>query len=221
MDEITTREKILNRIREALTNSPMDNPYPSIDLDESITAEMSEFSDTLFAENFVRRGGRFVYCESVDVAVRSLHIIGNQEDWSGNLYCGEEEIAQLLEAAGLSCSGRKEDAVVKKIGCCSCRYLLAQTGSVVFDASTVGRKLYASADVMVFFATVDQIGWDLKSAFKDMRKFGNLSSMTTIWTGLSKMTDIDGVDRKGFGPEKVIVFLIDSVNYVEKDAGEE
>lgn len=209
MEEATSKEKILKDIREALISYPIENPYPTIDLEEPVAAMGDDYPDALFAENFVRRGGKLIYCENVDTAVQSLQLLGMQEDWSGQIFCGEDAVARLLDAAGLAYSRRPADVAVKRIGCCSCLSLFAQTGSVLFDAATVGRRLYAGADLIIFFATMDQIVPDEREAFREMKEVALRSSSTTVWTGLSRLTDIDGESRPGLGPARVILFLID------------
>lgn len=209
MEEATSKEKILKDIREALITYPIENPYPTIDLEEPVAAMGDDYPDALFAENFVRRGGKLIYCENVDTAVQSLQLLGMQEDWSGQIFCGEDAVARLLDAAGLAYSRRPSDVAVKRIGCCSCLSLFVQTGSVLFDAATMGRRLYACADLIIFFATMDQIVSDEREAFKEMKEVPLRSSSTTVWTGLSKLTDIDGESRSGLGPGRVILFLID------------
>ncbi|MBD5390032.1 hypothetical protein HDR64_02865 [bacterium] len=219
MEEVTSKEKILKDIREALTSHPIENPYPTIDLDEPVATVGNDYPDALFAENFVRRGGKLIYCENVETAVQSLHLLGMQEDWSGQIFCGEDAVAQLLDAAGLAYSRRPSDVAVKRIGCCSCLSLFAQTGSVLFDAATVGRRLYAGADLIIFFATMDQIVLDEREAFREMKEVPLRSSSTTVWTGLSKLTDIDGESRPGFGPGRVILFLIDRAEVYVRTEG--
>lgn len=219
MEEVTSKEKILKDIREALTSHPIENPYPTIDLDEPVATVGNDYPDALFAENFVRRGGKLIYCENVETAVQSLHLLGMQEDWSGQIFCGEDAVAQLLDAAGLAYSRRPSDVAVKRIGCCSCLSLFAQTGSVLFDAATVGRRLYAGADLIIFFATMDQIVLDEREAFREMKEVPLRSSSTTVWTGLSKLTDIDGESRPGFGPGCVILFLIDRAEVYVRTEG--
>lgn len=209
MEAATSKEKILKDIREALTSHPIENPYPTIDLDEPVSVMGHDYPDALFAENFVRRGGKLIYCENVETAVQSLQLLGRQEDWSGRIFCGEDAVACLLDAAGLAYSRKNSDVVVKRVGCCSCLSLFAQSGSVLFDAATVGRRLYAGADVMIFFATIDQIVRDERDAFREMKEQPLRSSSTMIWTGMSKLTDIDGESRPGLGPGRVILFLID------------
>lgn len=220
MEEATSKEKILKDIREALTTYPIENPYPNIDLDEPVMAAGHDYPDALFAENFVRRGGKLIYCENVETAVQSLQLLGTQEDWSGRIFCGEEVVAWLLDAAGLAYSRRPSDVAVKRIGCCSCLSLFAQTGSILFDAATVGRRLYAAADLIIFFATMDQIVQDEREAFKELKELPWRASSTTVWTGLSGVTDIDGETQRGLGPGRVILFLIDqSEVYVRPEEG--
>ncbi|MEG2667041.1 MAG: LUD domain-containing protein, partial [Bacteroidales bacterium] len=110
----------------------------------------------------------------------------------------------------LSYGNSPKDAVVKKVGCCACKYLLARTGSMVFDSSQVGRKIFASAEVLLFFATMRELVPDMKTALKQIKESRQpFPSMLSTWTGLSKITDIDMDEKNGLGPDKIFLFLID------------
>ena len=79
--------------------------------------------------------------------------------------------------------------------------------------------MYAGADLIIFFATMDQIVLDEREAFREMKEVPLRSSSTTVWTGLSKLTDIDGESRPGFGPGRVILFLIDRAEVYVRTEG--
>lgn len=209
MGEATAKEKILKDIREALTSAPMNNPYTKIDLDENLTIMGEDYPDALFAENFVASGGKLVYCENLAIAVKNLRLFALQEDWNANIYCPEEEyIGKILSAAGLQYSSNKSHSVLKKILACSVQNLVAQTGSILFNSSKIGRRAYMAADTIIFFAAPDQIAWDYKECLEIIRKQIDTASSFSIWTGLSSITDIDQDKRRGLGPNKILLFLI-------------
>jgi len=60
MEESTSREKILKKVRDALIEKT-EAPYPIIDQDSSVYKEITEPLDVAFAEELVRIAGKFVY----------------------------------------------------------------------------------------------------------------------------------------------------------------
>jgi len=71
MEDSTSREKILKRVRDALIEKT-EAPYPIIDQDSSVYKEITEPLDVTFAEALVKIAGKFVYCESEDEFAATL-----------------------------------------------------------------------------------------------------------------------------------------------------
>ncbi len=99
LQEITPKERILKRIREALTAAPVPVER-AIDLDSPVFVPAGATLDVVFAENFVHRGGRFVYCENMEEALQSLRFLV------------EENGGATISSAGTnrwnpSCNGRE------------------------------------------------------------------------------------------------------------------
>ena len=63
MEDSTTREKILKKIRQALTNH-RSQPYPNIDWDSNVHVLSKDSLEESFAKEFTAIGGRFVFCEN-------------------------------------------------------------------------------------------------------------------------------------------------------------
>ena len=208
LQEITPKERILKRIREALTAAPV-TLQPAIDLDSSVFIPAGASLDVVFAENFVHRGGRFVYCENMEEAVQSLQFLADDNQWHDRIFCRDESVEPILQWAKISYGKEPLDGVLKSVGICACRCLVANDGSILFDASSAGRRIFAQADTMVFIALSGQIYPDLRTFWKMQPADGNLPSMTSLWTGLSHFTDVDGLPVPGFGPKNIYLVLID------------
>ena len=64
MEESTSREKVLKKVRHALIYKT-DNPFPHVDFDSPVYMPMNDTSDVNFAQEFTEVGGVFIYCENV------------------------------------------------------------------------------------------------------------------------------------------------------------
>ncbi|MDE5575314.1 MAG: lactate utilization protein [Bacteroidales bacterium] len=208
LQEITPKERILKRIREALTSAPV-TLQPAIDLDSSVFIPAGASLDVVFAENFVHRGGRFVYCENMEEAVQSLQFLADDNQWHDKIFCRDESVEPILQWAKISYGKEPLDGVLKSVGICACRCLVANDGSILFDASSAGRRIFAQADTIVFIALSGQICPDLRTFWKMQPADGNQPSMMSLWTGLSHFTDVDGLPIPGFGPKNIYLVLID------------
>lgn len=210
LQEITPKERILKRIREALIAAPAAVKR-GIDLDSSVFIPAGASLDVVFAENFVHKGGRFVYCENMEEAIQSIAFLAKENQWNDHIYCHDEAVESILQCAGLSYGKEPIDSVLRQVGVSSCRCLVANDGSILFDANLTGRRIFASADAIVFVALIEQIAPDLRTFWKTFRNHEPFPSMLSLWTGQSHFTDIDGSPVQGFGPRQTFLVLIDHI----------
>ncbi|MDR0763406.1 MAG: hypothetical protein LBF01_02800 [Bacteroidales bacterium] len=209
MSFISTKERILRKVADALV-SPMENPYPEVDLDEEVLSLVPEYEDVRFAENFINLGGKFVYCTNAEEAILNFRIFGQKEEWTGRIFCGDNDIAFFLQKAGLKFGQTEKDAIVKNIAIFPVHALVVDTGSIVYPVRGYARYAVANAQTIVFVATKDQLVPELKDAYKIMKsKAEILTAITSVFSGLSKIKDVDGNEFSGFGANEVYLFLID------------
>ena len=119
---------------------------------------------------------------------------------------GEKHIAILKEL-------QFHPVTEKLVSLTGCECLVAQTGSIVLsDAMTCTREAYALPDLLLVYATTDQIVPGMRTAFQTVkRKYAkNKPSQITIITGPSRSTDIEQTLVIGAnGIRQVAVFLVD------------
>ena len=78
MEETTSREKVLKKLRNALI-SQTEDPYPSLDLTSSVYKEFDEALDITFAMEFSKVQGKFIYCENEkDLQENLISLIGEK-----------------------------------------------------------------------------------------------------------------------------------------------
>ncbi len=80
MEETTSREKVLKRIRGALM-SKTDNPYPSLDTDSSIYSRFHGNKDITFAQEFTKAAGKFIYCENENELKTNFAALVAENNW--------------------------------------------------------------------------------------------------------------------------------------------
>ncbi len=210
MNFISTKERVLRKVDEALV-SPMENPYPELDLDDDILQQNHEHNDIGFAENFVRLGGEFRYCTSAEEMLESLRILAEKKEWSGKIFCADSDISQLLNKAGIKSEPTEKDAIVKPIAFFPVYALVADTGSVVYPIRGYARYAAANAQTIVFVATVDQLVSEMKEAYRIIKKNAEiLTSVVSVFSGFSKAIDMNGEEFQGFGAKEVYLFLVEN-----------
>jgi L-lactate dehydrogenase complex protein LldG len=221
MNFISTKERVLKKVADALV-SPMENPYPEVDLEEDVFLSVQKHEDVRFAENFIAIGGKFVYSADVEEAVKNLRTFGQKGEWTGKIFCSDDDIACFLQKAGLRFGQTERDAIVKSVAFFPVHALVADTGSVVYPIREYARYAVANAQTLVFVATMDQLVSELKDAYKTVKKKAEiLTTITSVFSGLSKITDVDGNEFPGFGAKEVYLFLIevaDDQNMADTDS---
>ncbi|MEO9052520.1 MAG: LUD domain-containing protein [Ginsengibacter sp.] len=206
----SSKEKILKKVREALSN-PVPLPFPKSEGSNSVFQPPAEDLEILFAEEFTKLMGKFAFCINEKDAKDQIQKLIAGRKWE-NVYCSEEKLSKLLQGNDfikMNTSSLAEcDAAIT-----SCSYLIARTGSIVMSSKqNSGRAASAYAPVHICIAYVGQLVFDTRDALKDLKsKYGNtFPSYITFAAGPSRTMNIENTMLIGaHGPKEVYLFLID------------
>jgi L-lactate dehydrogenase complex protein LldG len=228
---MTEREKILGRIREALSvPAPMPGQHgaahsatsvasPAAHAREWLPPVGDSFEDQLtrFRANAADLKATFYLADNRDELAKLLLELRDAEGWKKIASHGGE----LTEAAcrTLALPVCRTDQPFKAVdleacdaGITECDALIAQTGSVlVTNRSAGGRALSVLPPHHVVLARREQLLRDLPAAFELLkRKYGaNYPSMISFVTGPSRTGDIERILVLGaHGPKKLTIFCV-------------
>jgi L-lactate dehydrogenase complex protein LldG len=214
MEDATSREKVLKRVRNALLHKTQ-NPFPDIDFDANIYKELSDSLDVIFAEEFIKVGGKFVYCESEKDLADTLKVLIVENQWT-NIFCREDLVKQILFSSGIPFLSDNDDFADVEVGITLCEYLVARLGGImVSSGQQCGRKMFVYPPVHIVFAYTSQIVADIKNALLGLKeKYSErLPSMIWMIAGPSRTADIEKTLVMGaHGPRELYVFLIDDIS---------
>ena len=211
MQESTSREKILKKVRSALIQKT-PNPYPKLDFDSSVYQPVQdEVPELIFAQRFSEAGGNFIFCENKMEFAEALLNLAEEKKWK-HITCAEKDLSDFLRKVEFPHQSNIDldntDAAIT-----SCECLVTRTGSILVSSSTMHeRALPFFAPVHIVYATTNQLVSDLKDAFLLMKtKYNNrLPSSMTFITGPSSTADIEGILINGAqGPKELFLFLVD------------
>lgn len=212
MEESTTREKVLKKVRHALIYKT-DNPYPNIDFESQIYKPLSESSDVNFAEVFTSLGGVFIYCENefeLEEAIIGLH---SENKWD-NVFCADPEIQCYLTQATIPFESDVSEIDAFQVSVVSCELLVARLGSIMVSSRN-GRKVNIASESLVVIASTHQLVDNLAEAFDFLLKKyqGRVPSMVSFITGPSRTADIEKTLVMGaHGPKNLFLILVESSN---------
>jgi len=211
MDETTTKEKILKRVRDALI-SKKENPFNNIDFKSSVFVQTKEDKEIAFARKLMDMDGTFVYCENEKTLGEGLKALLEQKNWS-DYFVVDKKVEMLLES--LEIPFRNDPATFNNMtaGITRCEYLIARFGSVLVSSGLgSGRRMFVFPESHIVIAYTSQVVVELQEALMGMRKRyrERFPSQMTVITGPSRTADIEKTLVMGaHGPRELYVFVID------------
>jgi L-lactate dehydrogenase complex protein LldG len=211
MEESTSREKVLKKIRDALIEKT-ESPFPVIDQESSVYPEVPEQLDVTFAEELVNVAGKFVYCENNDEFLSTLQSFIIEKEWPV-LFCFDTFLQDFLKKGGIPFNSDITNITEAKLGITRCEYLVSRLGTVVVSSkSSPGRKINVFPEIHLVLGYTSQLVPDLKQAIRNLKKKyqDGYPSMISLITGPSRTADIEKTLVMGaHGPKELYVFLVE------------
>lgn len=211
MNESTSKEKILKRIREALIE-PSPYTQPDVDFDSPLYVDTKEPLEIVFAQEFSKVDGKFVFCENHTEFVEAFTAVATEQKWS-EIYCYNEKVRGLFANSPLQIKDKIWDVTQAKVALTGCEFLVARIGGVLMSSKlSSARKLPAIVDTHVVVAQTSQLVHDIKDGLNAIKeKYGERPpSLIYLATGPSRTADIEKTLVMGaHGPKEIYVFLID------------
>lgn len=206
----SSKEKILKKVREALTN-PVPLPFPKSEGTNSVFPQQTDDLEIIFAEEFTKLLGKFAFCVSeADMKVQLQQLL-SEKKWT-NIFCKEDRLLKILNDGKFPKLNQSTLADCD-VSVTTCEYLIARTGSIVMtSAQQSGRTVSAYAPIHICVAYINQLVYDTRDALKLLKtKYSNsLPSFITFAAGPSRTADIEKTLVVGVhGPKEVYLFLID------------
>ncbi len=210
MEESTSREKVLKKVRHALIYKT-DNPFPQVDFTSSVYKAMHDTPDVNFAQEFTKAGGIFLFCEDEREVISTLSALNTECGWH-NIYCAEPQFQYLLTQAGVPFDSDEDSLKDLSVGLTGCEFLVARLGSIMVSSKT-SRRLNVYPETHIVIAYANQLVDELKDAFTAIQNkySGKLPSMLSVITGPSRTADIEKTLVMGaHGPRELFLILVET-----------
>lgn len=211
MERVTSKEKILKKVRQAL-NTKSKNPFHNLDLERSVYHPLPEeiSVERFFTEKFVGHGGVFVYCDNEFDLIDKLITLLEQRKWK-HFFCEEDALQFRLKDSGLTFRDRFTMGSPIQASITGCEALIARTGSILFSSSMNTRHMPIESETHIVIAGTSQLVYESKEAFQLIRnRYGkNLPQAMHFVTGHARSSAFTmKPETGGFGPLELILFLI-------------
>ncbi|MDX5438760.1 MAG: LUD domain-containing protein [Pontibacter sp.] len=217
MYEAKSKEIVLRRVREALSKSaPFLPPTPDFSSPLHQVVPLEDLS-VVFAENFIKTAGVFIYCDNEEDFFDQLYVYKKEQNLQ-HLCIWEPNLQNAVYQAGIDFVTDEEDFVQGvEASLTTCESLIARTGSVVVSSANAGgRRLSIYPTTHLVVAKASQLVPDIKDALQRLRsKYKeNFPSMISMVSGPSRTADIEKTLVMGaHGPKQLVLFLIDDLQH--------
>ena len=208
------RENILRKLRAGLERATLPMPFPEVEHADlaGTFAEKGRSAEEVFAEEFIKLGGKFVFCENEVDLIQNIAALHDNEDWKQTL-CSEPYLLNLFYKGRLDFI-EPADASLEGADACitGCEALVARTGSILLTSKQpLGRIAPIFYPVHVVVAYAGQVVPDIPEglALMESRYGKDLPSMINLNTGPSRTADIEKTLVVGVhGPKEVYCFYV-------------
>lgn len=212
MDERSSKEKILAKVRRALLQKGESVMNSRLDLDTDIFVSEEGEAAEIFGGNFIANKGNFHYCFNVYHFREQLLSLKEKNNWQ-NIVCLESEIIKIMADCGLELNSQAKDVLKADAGLTGCAALVSRIGSIIVTSkNNFSRTTSIYPPVHLVIAWQDQIVYDLKDYFQNLQQvpLTEQPSMISITSGPSRTADIEKTLVLGaHGPKEIHVFYID------------
>lgn len=209
------KERILGKIKAGLERYRATMPFAEVEGNTSdIYARQDMPAEEIFASEFIKLGGKFVFCDTEQELVENMHALYDSMEWQ-ELLCTDSNMLRILNEGGLEYI-KPADAANESADACitPCEALVARTGSILISSKqNLGRIGPVFYPVHIIVAYASQVVADIDKAFESLKlKYGSeLPSMINLNTGPSRTADIEKTLVVGVhGPKEVFCFLINA-----------
>jgi L-lactate dehydrogenase complex protein LldG len=213
MDTSASRTKILHKIQTSLQGAKVKMPFPEVANDtNSVFHGASNDIAEFFAAEFIKLGGKFLYCENELEMIHHLVKLADTNDWT-HVHCNEPFFINYFSEHDIAFTKSGNNYTDMQAAVTSCESAIARLGSLaISSASASGRVLSVYCPVHICIVYANQIVWDIEDSTNALlaKYKDNLPSMLNIATGPSRTADIEKTLVVGVhGPKEVYVLFID------------
>jgi L-lactate dehydrogenase complex protein LldG len=208
------REKILSKLRTGLQRATLPMPFPEVEHADAADAfadnELSP--EERFAMEFIKLGGKFLYCSNEKELLESISALHDSAGWR-SLLCPEPRLLSLFHDNHLNFIEAADPANELADACITtCEAMVARTGSFLLSSKQpMGRVAPVFYPVHIVVAYAHQLVRDIPEALQLMHtRYGqDLPSMINLNTGPSRTADIEKTLVVGVhGPKEVYCFFV-------------
>lgn len=135
-------KKIYKSYKKSSTERQINEQEVNLSLDDS------------FVHNFISKGGRFLYCTSINEVASNLKEILKENNWN-EITCSDFDLLKITDKLELNIQKKTSENTPYFT---SCEHLIANKGDILFSSNQIGSdKLSSLSKHFVVYATTSQL----------------------------------------------------------------
>lgn len=174
--------------------------------------KISDLNDNLsidqqFVKKFIHKGGKFLYCSTLEEVEKNLVQILQENNWN-NVVSPDQNLQQLL----LKIKSAKTENILQNLPFLTfCEALIADDGSIMFSSKQLlDKKLMELPGNFIVYAKTSQIVKDTREGISGIRNRSEKNSATIISSVKDFTPDKIDVDFMNYGNtnSKILYLLL-------------
>ncbi|WBX72105.1 LUD domain-containing protein [Tenacibaculum retecalamus] len=110
--------------------------------------------DDSFVHNFINKGGKFLYCTTIDEVSNNLKHILQENNWK-KITCSDFDLLKITKKVDLNIQQHSSETIPFFT---SCEHLIANNGNILFSSNQLGgNKLPSHSEHFIVYATTSQL----------------------------------------------------------------
>jgi len=110
--------------------------------------------DQIFVKKFINKGGKFLYCTTLEEVTKNLSSIINENSWE-TIICNDYDLVKLVKTIDIVTTDKFSN---KHTFFTSCEHLIAENGSVLFSSNQLKEfKIPELSENFIVYATTSQL----------------------------------------------------------------
>ncbi|HEY0262525.1 MAG TPA: LUD domain-containing protein [Chitinophagales bacterium] len=170
--------------------------------------------DILFAEKFIEKGGKFVFCETLAQAISEIKTLSEELHWT-HAYCWENEVKDMFHDYDFQRGAIGFTLETSNATVCLCDTLIAENGVILLNPKQASRRrLPGFPKTQVYIAQASQAVYSLSQALEifNAHNKGELPSVLDLTNNCKGNFYYDNqLVLKADGPSDIYLILVDEV----------
>lgn len=123
--------------------------------------------DDSFVHNFISKGGKFLYCTSIDEVSINLIRILQENKWK-EVNCSDFNLLKITKKTGISIQKKTSLSIPFFT---SCEHLIANNGDILLSSNQLGtEKLPSHSENFIVYATTSQLVKNMSEGLTGIKK---------------------------------------------------